>query len=148
MDEAVIKYYRRMLRGNFEHTGSLPSPSIFLDSVGERIRVCGQIANNYLHLYLNVAGGRMAEVRYLCTCDPTANVAIEILCWLIKGATLDEALALTEESFHPLLGGASAELDRRAINLLELLRRGILRYQAAQAQAAAEGKRLAGGHSP
>jgi hypothetical protein len=41
MDEQVIKYYRRLLKTGFDHVGSLENPSIFLDSVGEKIRVCG-----------------------------------------------------------------------------------------------------------
>jgi NifU-like protein involved in Fe-S cluster formation len=129
MDEAVIKYYRRMLRGSFEHTGSLDSPTIFLDSIGENIRVCGAIASNYLHLYINVTNGTIDEVKYLCTCDPTANVAVEILCTLLRGRTLEEAKAITEDSFFPILGGPSTELSKRAKSLLELVNRGILRHR-------------------
>jgi hypothetical protein len=79
MDEAVIKYYRRMLRVGFEHVGPLDNPTIFLDSIGENIRVCGQIASIYLHLYIKVTHDTIDDVRYLCTCDPVANVAVEIL---------------------------------------------------------------------
>jgi len=129
MDEAVVKYYRRLLRGSFEYIGSLEHPSIFLDSIGEKIRICGQIGSNYLHLYIGVAGGVIGEVRYKCTCDPTANVAVEILCALLKGKTLEEAKGITEESFLQILGGPSADLGKRAKGLLELLARGISRYR-------------------
>jgi NifU-like protein involved in Fe-S cluster formation len=129
MDEPVIKYYRKMLRGGFEYVGSLDSPSIFIDSIGENIRICGQIANNYLHLYISVTNGIIDEVKYMCTCDPTANVAVEILCTLLHGNTLEKAKAITEESFISALGGPSADLAKRAQGLLELLGRGILRYQ-------------------
>lgn len=129
MDEPVIKYYRRLLRGGFEHIGELDNPTIFLDSIGEDIRVCGQIASNYLHLYINLTNGIIDDVKYLCTCDPTANVAVEILCTLLRGKTAEEAKAITEDSFFPLLGGTSIELSKRATSLLELISRGILRYQ-------------------
>ncbi len=129
MDEPVVKFYRRMLRTGFEHTGSLDNPSIFLDTVGENIYICGPSGNYYLHLYIGVINGVIEEVKYLCTCDPTANVAVEILCTLIKGSALESAQAMTEESFTRVLGGPSADLIKRAKGLLELLNRGIRRYQ-------------------
>ena len=132
MDEAVIKYYRRMLRGTFAHTGSLPNPSIFLDSIGEHIRICGQITSNYLHLYINIADSRVerSNICVLCARIPLANVAIDILCVLMTGKDLDVLEALTEECFLPVLGGGSTELCKRAKGLLELLHRGIMRYRA------------------
>ena len=129
MDEAVVKYYRRMMRGQFEHVGSLENPAIFLDSLGEDIGICGAIEGSYLHLYIEVADDTIKDFKYLCTCDPVANVAVDILCILVKGKSLDEAQAITEDSFLEILGGPSAELAKRANGLLELLRRGIIRYQ-------------------
>ena len=88
MDELVVKYYRRLCRTGFEHTGELENPAIFLDTVGEKIRICSHVSHAYMHIYINIRDGIIDDVKYLCTCDPTANVVVEILCNLIKGKTI------------------------------------------------------------
>jgi NifU-like protein involved in Fe-S cluster formation len=128
VDEAVIKYYRRLLREGFEHAGSFHNPSIFLDSVGEGIRVCGR-ATGYMHIFINVSNKTIDDIKYLCTCDPTANVAVEVLCDLVKGKTLEEAATTPEDSFFRVVGSRSEELRKKAKGLLELLNRGLIRYQ-------------------
>jgi NifU-like protein involved in Fe-S cluster formation len=65
----------------------------------------------------------------MCVCDPTANVAVEILCALMKGKTLEEAVNLKEEAFYRFLGSSGEELQKKVKGLLELLKRGIQRYQ-------------------
>ena len=131
MDEGVIKYYRKLLRTGFEHAGSFDNPSVFLDSHGEG-RVCG--AHEYMHIFINVSNGRIDGIKYLCTCDPTANVAVEILCTLLKGKTLEEAEAITEDSFFQAVGSRSEDLREKAKGLLELLNRGLARYQTGMFQ--------------
>ena len=133
MDEPVIRYYRRLLKSGFESIGSLDCPSIYLDSIGEKVRICGGIGNNYLHLYIAVVADEIVDIKYKCMCDPTANVAVEILCKLLPGKTLEQAKGLSEESFLEVLGGPSPELSKRARGLLELLARGIARYRQAGA---------------
>jgi NifU-like protein involved in Fe-S cluster formation len=128
VDEAVTKYYRRLLRSDFEHAGELENPSIFLDSVGEKVQICSQAGNNYIHLYINIRDGRVDNVKYLCTCDPTANVAVEILCILIKGKSIDTLKTILEEDFFQVLGCRSDELAKKARGLLELLHTGLARY--------------------
>jgi NifU-like protein involved in Fe-S cluster formation len=130
MDELVIKYYRRLLRTGFEYTGSLENPSIFLDSVGEKIRVCGHVRNNYMHIYINISNNTIDDIKYLCTCDPTANVVAEILCFLVKRKTIAEAEALTEDSFSQALGSKGEEFLNKALRIIELLNRGLARYKA------------------
>ena len=80
----VVKYYRRLCKNGFEHAGSLENPSIFLDTVGEKIRICSHVSHAYMHIYINVRDGIIDDIKYLCTCDPTANVVVEILCSLLK----------------------------------------------------------------
>ncbi len=130
MDEAVVKFYRRMCRIGFEHTGELENPSIFLDTVGEKIRICSHVWNAFMHIYINIHDGVIDDVKYLCTCDPTANVAVEILCNLIKGKTVSEAEALTEDSFTTALGGGGEEFQKKVRGMIELLHRGTARYKA------------------
>ena len=62
-------------------------------------------------------------------CDPTANVAVEIMCGLVKGKTIEEVKAITEDLFIQAIGGESEDLRKRAKGLLELLNIGIKRYQ-------------------
>jgi NifU-like protein involved in Fe-S cluster formation len=129
MDELVVKFYRRLCREGFQHTGSLENPSIFLDTVGEKIRICSHVSHAYMHIYINVRDGAIEDVKYLCTCDPTANVVVEIMCSLIKGKNLDEVEALTEADFSQALGGGEGEFLKKARGTIELLHRGIKRYR-------------------
>jgi len=134
MDEAVIKYYRRLLRTGFDHAGSIQNPSIFLDSVGEGIRFCGGRPADYMNVFISVSHNVIRDIRYMCSCDPTANVAVEVLCDLIKGKTLDEAAATTQNSFFKAIGSRGEELQKKTKGLMELLERGVTRYQTAGRQ--------------
>jgi len=42
---------------------------------------------DFMQLYINVINNRIDDIKYMCQCDPTANVAVEILCALLKGKT-------------------------------------------------------------
>lgn len=90
---------------------------------------CGN-TGNYMQLYLNVADGRVDDIKYLCSCEPTANVAVEVLCTLAKGKTLDEAAALSEQVFYQFIGCEGDELKIKVRGLLELLNEGIAGYRA------------------
>jgi NifU-like protein involved in Fe-S cluster formation len=130
MDELVVKYYRRLCRIGFEHTGELKNPSIFLDTVGEKIRICSHVAHAYIHIYINIRDSVIDDIKYLCICDPTANVVVEILCSLVKGKTIQEAEALNEKDFSQALGGTGEEFLKKVRGIIELLRRGLTRYKA------------------
>ena len=129
MDELVIKYYRRLLKTGFTNAGSLPNPDIFLDSVGEKIAVCGHSAQNYMHIFIKLASQQIEEIKYLCNCDPTANVVVEILCTLVKGNTLAEVETLTKEAFANALGSSGEEFLKKSAGIIELLHRGTSRYR-------------------
>ena len=132
MDELVVKYYRRLCKNGFEYTGSMENPSIFLDTIGEKIRICSHVSHAYIHIYINIRDNTIDDIKYLCTCDPTANVVVEILCSLIKRKTIKEAEALTEESFSRALGSSGEEFLKKARGIIELLHRGIARYKASR----------------
>jgi NifU-like protein involved in Fe-S cluster formation len=129
VDKPVIEYYRRLLKTGFQNAGSLENPSIFLDTVGENLPICDQVGRDYLHLYLDIEDGTIGEVKYLCSCDPTANVVVEILCTLVKGKTLDEVETLKVEMFSQALGCNSDEFIKKAEGIIELMNRGLRRYQ-------------------
>ena len=127
MDDAVIKYYRKLLKTGFENAGSFDNPSVLVESVGDG-RVCGH-AGESMHIYINVIKDRIGGMKYLCTCDPAANVAVEVLCTLTKGRRLDEVQAMTEDAVLEIIGSSGEELRNKARALLELLNRGIMEYQ-------------------
>lgn len=129
LDETVIKHYRKLLREGFEHAGSLENPSIFLNTIGEKIRVCGMSPRNFINIYIDIDGGVVKDIRYLCTCDPTANVVVEILCSLVKGKTIEAAETLTEDSFVQALGSKGEEYLKKVRGIIELINRGISRYK-------------------
>ena len=66
--------YRKLLRTGFEHAGSFENASIFLDTVGEKVRICGS-TSDFMQLYINVVNNTIDDIKYMCVCDPTANVA-------------------------------------------------------------------------
>jgi NifU-like protein involved in Fe-S cluster formation len=127
LDEAVMKYYRQLIKGGFKNAGSYEKPSIFLDTVGVRGRLCVG-SRGYMRVYINVEDGMISGIKYMCSCDPTANVTVEILCDLLTGRTLDEAAALTTDMFLQRLDGPSEELRKRAEVLIEVLNNGIKLY--------------------
>jgi NifU-like protein involved in Fe-S cluster formation len=129
MDEAVIKYYRHLLKNDFPNAGVLETPSVFIEAVGEHMINCGN-TGNYMQLYFQVADRRISDIRYQCACEPVANVAVEVLCILVTGMTLDEATCLTEEPFFQFLETRDEGLRKKVLGLLELLREGIVRYNA------------------
>jgi NifU-like protein involved in Fe-S cluster formation len=124
MDEAIIKYYRQLLKEDFPNSGALENPSIFVEAIGEHMINCGN-TGNYMQLYLRVVELRIEDIKYLCSCEPVANVAVEVLCNLVKGKTLDEAAGITEESFYQVLGSRDGELCTKVRGLLALLNEGI-----------------------
>jgi NifU-like protein involved in Fe-S cluster formation len=127
MDPTVIRYYRKLLKTGFEHAGSLENPSIFLDTVNENIPICGNVGD-YLHLYIHIQDGIIDDIKYLCTCDPTTNVAVEILCFLLKGKKVEKAQTMAKESFFEILEAPSQELGKKAEGLKELINRGLARW--------------------
>jgi NifU-like protein involved in Fe-S cluster formation len=131
VDEAVIKYYRHLLRTSFEHAGSLDDASIFVEAVGEKMIHCGN-TGNYMQLYINIAGNTISDIKYLCSCEPTANVAVEVLCDLVKGKPLEEAANVTEQAFYQFLGSEGEELQIKVRGVLDLLNEGISNYKNQQ----------------
>jgi NifU-like protein involved in Fe-S cluster formation len=99
MDQAIIKLYRRLIKENFPNSKELKNASIFVEAGRQHLVHCGE-AGNYMHLYLQVDDGWVTDAKYLCSCEPTANVAVEILCDLVIGKTLEEATGLSEEPFY------------------------------------------------
>jgi NifU-like protein involved in Fe-S cluster formation len=128
MTEALIAYYRKLLEKGFEYSGSVENASITLENFGEVSPVCGN-PDDYMRLFIRVTDSIVDDIRYACITDPTTNVALEILCSLVKGKTLDEAADLREDAFSQFLGSEDEGLRNKARGLLELLNKGILEYR-------------------
>jgi NifU-like protein involved in Fe-S cluster formation len=105
MDDVLIKYYRKLLKDGFRHSGTIENPTVFLNSVGERLRICAHAIHNYIHLYLVIEKDVIKDIKYLCQCTPATNIAVEVLCGLVKGKTLEEAeLVTTDRTVQPGVG--------------------------------------------
>jgi NifU-like protein involved in Fe-S cluster formation len=130
LDDAVLKYYRQLLKTGFRNIGSWEEPSILLNTVGSRTRVC-MGARGFMRIYINVKEEVIESVKYMCSCDPTANVAVEIFCDLIKGKTLDVASVITIDMFSQAVEGPSEDLRKSAAGLIEIFHSGIEKYRSA-----------------
>ena len=102
MDEVVAKRYRELLQSGFQYAGSFENPTMFIDTKAEGIHICGKGESDYINIYLQVNNGVIDDIKYLCSCDPTANVVIEVLCQLTVGKTIASAKALKKEPAQPL----------------------------------------------
>jgi len=128
VDQAVIKYYRQLLKEDFPHSGQIEDATVFVEAVGEKMVHCGN-AGNYMQLFFNVEDGKIADIKYLCSCEPVANVAIEVICALAKGKTLDEAAALDDGPVYGIIGSEEEELQLKTRGLLELLKEGVANHR-------------------
>jgi NifU-like protein involved in Fe-S cluster formation len=127
MDQGVINYYRKLLREDFPNSGAMDRPAIFVEAIGEKLINCGN-TGNYMQLYLQVDAQKILEIKYLCSCEPVANVAVEVLCILVKGMKLAEAENLTEKPFFYLIDSQDEGLHNKIMGLLEMLKKGIEQY--------------------
>lgn len=130
MDEIVAERYRQLMQTGFEHAGSIDNPTLFIDTKAEGISICGQAGRDYMNIYIKLSDGVISEIKYLCSCDPTANVVVEVLCNLAKGKTLKEAKALTREDFFKAIGSDGGGVRRKVWGIVDLLNVVINRYEA------------------
>ncbi|MCG9968759.1 iron-sulfur cluster assembly scaffold protein [Pelotomaculum terephthalicicum JT] len=129
MHENIIAYNQRLIKTGSEYTGRLENPSIFLRTLGDVSAACGASTDDFMDLYIQVVNNLISDIKYQCIGDPTTNVAIEILCTLLKGKTLDEAALIKEDAFSRILGCEDEGMQEKAKFLLELLNEEILRYK-------------------
>ncbi|MBN1833046.1 MAG: iron-sulfur cluster assembly scaffold protein [Deltaproteobacteria bacterium] len=130
MDEKVVQYYRKITREGYRYSGSLENPSIFIDSVGEKIPLCSNSVNAYVRIYVKIQEEIIEDVKYLCTCKPTANVVAEIFCSLIIGKSIAELEKLNEQAFADSLGTSDEEYLEASGNIIKLLQIGLEKYKS------------------
>lgn len=135
MDEKVAERYRQLVQTGFEYAGSIHQPTLVIDTRTEGISICAQAGKDYMNIFFKVDNGAFADVKYLCSCDPTANVIIETLCSLATGKTLQEARALTKEDFFRAIGSDGGGVRQKVWGTMELLNRVINRCEALVSEA-------------
>ncbi|MBN2240521.1 MAG: hypothetical protein JW712_12175 [Dehalococcoidales bacterium] len=134
MDEAVRLKYRQLVRTGFEYAGSIEDPSIFLDTVEEGIRLCSLSGQGYINIYISVKDDVIEDIRYLCSCDPTANVVVETMCLLMKGKNLEQVQAAVPQDYYNAIGSSGETLVERVKGIIELLNRGVEKYKTETAK--------------
>jgi NifU-like protein involved in Fe-S cluster formation len=130
MDEVVIKRYRELLENGFKYAGSFDNPTMFIDTKAEGIHICGKGEADYINIYLQVNNNVIDDIKYLCSCDPTANVVIEVLCKLVKGQTIATAKDLKKEQFFEIIGSDGGTVRKKVWGTIELLNRVFNRFEA------------------
>ena len=130
MDEIVTERYRKLMEEGFENAGSFENPSIFIDTKTEGISICGQAGQDYMNIFVMIDGDVISDIKYLCSCDPAANVVIEVLCNLVRGKTTKQAKELTKEQFFEAIGSDGGTVRRKVWQAIELLNRVFNRYEA------------------
>jgi NifU-like protein involved in Fe-S cluster formation len=128
VNKAIIQYYRRLLKADFGNSGEIENASVFVEAIGEKMVHCGN-SGNYMQIYLDIEDDTIVDIRYLCSCEPTANVGVEVLCDLARGKTLDEALAIGEDRFYREIGCDDDELKLKVRGLIEMLHEAVARYR-------------------
>jgi NifU-like protein involved in Fe-S cluster formation len=130
MDEVVTERYRQLMQEGFKNAGALENPTMFVDTKAEGVSICGHSARDYMNIYIKTNGGVIDEIKYLCSCDPTANVVVEALCEMARGKTVEEARALTKEDFYEAIGSDGGTVRRKVWAMVELLNRVFNRFEA------------------
>ena len=83
-----------------------------------------------MNIYVMVEDDVITDIKYLCSCDPTANVVVEVLCDLAKGKTIEQARNLTKEEFFEAIGSDGGSVRRKVWGVIELLNRVFNRFEA------------------
>jgi NifU-like protein involved in Fe-S cluster formation len=130
----VAELYRKMMREGFKNSGSINNPTVFIDSKAEGISICGQGRSDFMNIYIKASNNVIVDIKYLCNCDPTANVVVEFLCDLVKNMTLQEAKALKKEQFYQALGTSKGSVPQKVWGAIELMSKVIKRYEVANSQ--------------
>jgi NifU-like protein involved in Fe-S cluster formation len=134
MHEAVAQQYRKLMKGGFKNAGSLENPTMFIDAKAEGISICGQGRSDYMNIYIKTRDDVITDIKYLCSCDPTANVVVEALCDLARGLTLEKARLLTKDQLYEIIGCQEGSVPRKVWAAIELINIVIKRYELAKVE--------------
>jgi len=133
MDESVSALYRKLMQEGFKNAGAIEKPTMFIDSKAEGVSICGQGKTDFMNIYIQVDDRTITDVKYLCSCDPTANVVIETLCNLARGLTIEKAKDINKDQFYEIIGSSHGPIRQKVWGAIELLNRVIKRYEVKMA---------------
>jgi len=92
--------------------------------------VCGDT----LALQLRIDDDRVTDARFLAEGCTASLATSSIVTELVKGLSLDEALALTHEDVSDAVGGLPASKLHSAALVIDAVRRAVNGYKQSQAQ--------------
>ena len=124
MDEAVKQLYRKLIKENFPNSREIEKPSVFLEANRRHMAHCSE-SGNYIQLFIKIEDRRITDISYLCSCEPTTNVVLEILCELARGITLEEADHLMAEYFYQIIGSREETIRVTVQGVMGLFRAGL-----------------------
>jgi NifU-like protein involved in Fe-S cluster formation len=127
----VAEMYRKLNQQGFKNAGSIDGPTLFIDTKAEGVSICGQGRSDFMNIYVKATDGVVTEIKYLCSCDPTANVVVEVLCDLVRGKTLEQARTLAKEQFYEAIGTSGGSVSRKVWAAIQLMTLVIKRYEVA-----------------
>jgi hypothetical protein len=87
------------------------------------------MGQDYVHIYLNIKDAKIAEIKYLCNCDPTANVVFEVMCSLLKDVKIVDFHNIKPSDFSAIVGSSEEDFLKRVKGSLELVDRGLNRFR-------------------
>lgn len=91
-------------------------------------RVESDVHNDLVDIYITVADGRLADVRFKAFGCAAAIASTSMATELARGLTLEEAAAITEEDVVRALGGLPEDKVRCSLLAPEALRRALDDY--------------------
>jgi len=128
MHEILREYYQKLKKNGFEYAGMIEDADIIMSSFGAFSPVCGS-PDDFVNMHIRLDNDIIADIKYQCISDPTTNVAIEIICALAKGKTLQDLLQFNDDAALHYLGCEDELLQSKTAALLDLLRKEIFSYQ-------------------
>jgi len=127
MHEVLRDYYQKLKNDGFEHAGRIEGADISFELSGEVSPGCFN-TDDYVGLNICLSNDLITDIKHQCISDPINNVAIEIICDLAKGKTLQEALQITEDSILQFLGCEDDTMRAKAAAILVMLHKEINEY--------------------
>ena len=87
-----------------------------------RARRCNPVCGDEVELYLALEADRVADVAFQASGCVATVASLSCLCGLLKGATLEQAMSLTQEDLLDQLGGLPKNKSHGAALAISTLR--------------------------
>jgi NifU-like protein involved in Fe-S cluster formation len=128
MNEAIRLYYKELLKTGFKHAGLIENPSIIMNYDTTKGHLCDRTGDE-LHVYISIHEGLVNDAKYVGICEATLNVAVEVLCYLVKGRSINEIKNLNDDAFIKAIGSHDDKFLKKARILLDFLKDKVYEYE-------------------